>query len=118
MKKHFLSYIELFGACSTGVGSSGTVAQMPQIPDVGPRIPSRLFSSPPSTPLDGIHDTHPQATTQPGSGGGDRDEPDDVDYMVAFPGVRCVTSMGTLPCTFMVNEEGLPLKKIRLPGSF
>jgi hypothetical protein len=100
-----------------GVGSSGT-AQMPQIPDAGPHIPARIFSSPTSTPLDGSHDTHPQAATQPGSGGGDKDEPDDVDYTVAFPGARHVTSTGTLPCTFMVNEEGLPLKKIRLPGSF
>jgi hypothetical protein len=72
-KKHFLSYIELFGAIQPDVGSSGT-AQMPQIHDLGPHIPARLFSSPTSTPLDGSHDTHPQAATQPGSGGGDRDE--------------------------------------------
>jgi hypothetical protein len=81
-----------------GVGSSG-VSHMPQKPDTDPRIPVRLFSSPPSTPLDGIHDKHPQASTQPSSGGGDRDEPHDVYYMVAFLGVRHVTNTRTLPVT-------------------
>jgi hypothetical protein len=52
-----------------------------------------------------------EATTQGGSRGGDRDEADDLtNYMVAFPKVRHVTSIGTLKGTFMVNEEGLPLK--------
>jgi hypothetical protein len=41
-----------------------------------------------------------------------------VVEMVSFPGARCVTSMGTLPCTFLVDDNGLPLKQSRLPGSF
>jgi hypothetical protein len=103
-----------------GVGSSG-VAQTPQGTDAGPRIPSRmwLFISPPSTPLGGSHDTHPQEATQVGSGGGDGDEADDLaNYMVSFPKERCVTNMGTLKGTFMVNEEGLPLKQVKVPGNF
>jgi hypothetical protein len=102
------------------VGSSGT-AETPQSPDAGCHTTARvLFTSPSSTPnLDRIHDTHHQASTQwSGSRGGDRDEADDVVDMVAFPGARHVTSTGTLPCTFLVDDNGLPLKQIRLPGSF
>jgi hypothetical protein len=104
-----------------GIGSSGT-AQMPQGPNAGPRIASRmqLFISPPSTPLGGSHDTHTEeAATQVGSGGGDGDEADDLtNYMVSFPKERHVTSTGTLKGTFMVNEEGLPLKQVKVPGNF
>jgi hypothetical protein len=38
--------------------------------------------------------------------------------MVAFPRARSVTSTKTLLCTFLVDNNGLPLKKIRLQGSF
>jgi hypothetical protein len=41
-----------------------------------------------------------------------------VVEMVAFPRARRVTSMGTLPCTFLVDDNGLPLKQSKLPGSF
>jgi hypothetical protein len=41
-----------------------------------------------------------------------------VVEMVSFLGVRHVTSMGTLPCTFLVDDNGLPLKQSRLPGSY
>jgi hypothetical protein len=55
--------------------------------------------------------------TQVGSGGGDIDEADDLDnYMVYFPKARCVTSTRTLKGTFMVNEEGIPLKQVKVPG--
>jgi hypothetical protein len=104
-----------------GVSSSGA-AQTPQGPNAGPHKPSRtqLFRSPPSTPLGGSHNTHTQeAATQVGSGGGDRDEADDLaNYMVDFPKARRVTSTGTLKGTFMVNEEGLPLKQVKVPGNF
>jgi hypothetical protein len=100
-----------------GIGSSGA-AQMPQGPNAGPRIAARmqLFRSPPSTPLGGSHDTPTEeAATQVGSGGGDRDEADDLtNYMVSFPKARRVTSTGTLKGTFMVNEEGLPLKQVKV----
>jgi hypothetical protein len=102
------------------VGSSGA-AEMPQSPDVGCHTTARvLFTSPSSTPnLDRSHDTHRQASPQQsGSRGGDRDEVDDVVDMVAFPGARHVTNTGTLPCTFLVDDNRLPLKQIRLPGSF
>jgi hypothetical protein len=51
-------------------------------------------------------------------GYGDIDEVDDVVDMGAFSRARHVTSMGTLLCTFFVDDNGLPLKKIRLPCSF
>jgi hypothetical protein len=103
-----------------GIGSSGT-AQRPQGSNAGPRIAVRtqLFRSPPSTPLGGSHDTHTEeATTQIGSKGGDGDEADDLtNYMVAFPKARRVTNTRTLKGTFMVNEEELPLKQVKVPGN-
>jgi hypothetical protein len=80
-----------------------------------------LFTSPYSTPnLDRIHDTHRQTSTpRSESRHGGRDEPHgDVVDMVAFPRARQVTSTGTLPCTFLVEDNGLPLKQSRLPCSF
>jgi hypothetical protein len=104
-----------------GIGSSG-IAKMPQGPNTSHRIASRtqLFRSPPSTPLGGSHDTPTEeAATKVGSRGGDRDQDDDLtNYMVSFPKEICVTSTGTLKGTFMVNEEGLPLKKVKVPGNF
>jgi hypothetical protein len=89
---------------------------------VGDHTSSRvLFTSPSSTPnLDRSHETHRQAsTTRSESRDGGRDEDhSDVVEMVAFPKVRRVISMGTLPCTFLVNDNGIPLKQSRLPGSF
>jgi hypothetical protein len=41
-----------------------------------------------------------------------------VVEMVAFPGARHVTSTGTLPYTFLVDNNGLPLKQSRLSSSF
>jgi hypothetical protein len=103
-----------------GVGSSG-VAEMPRSPDMGCHIDARvLFTSPYSTPnLDKIRDTHRQASIQWScSRGGDRDEDNDVVDMVSFPGVRCVTSTETLFCTFLVDDNVLQLKQIRLPSIF
>ena len=104
-----------------GVGSSGA-AQTPQGPNAGPRIASRtqLFRSPPSTPLGGSHDTHTEeAATQVGSRGGDGDEADDLaNYMVAFPKEIHVTNTGALKGTFMVNKEGIPLNKVKVPRNF
>jgi hypothetical protein len=120
-RKNIFFFIKRFlEPVQPGVGSSG-IAEMPQSPDVGCHTAARvLFTSPSSTPnLDRSHDTHRQASTQwSGSRGGDRDEADDVVDMVAFPGARRVTNMGTLPCTFLVDDNKLPLKQIRLPGSF
>jgi hypothetical protein len=41
-----------------------------------------------------------------------------VVEMIAFPGARHVTITGTPLCTFLVDDNGLPLKQSRLPGSF
>ena len=58
--------------------------------------------------------THPSDSRDDG-----RDEAHgDVVEMFSFPRDRHVTSTGTLPCTFLVDDNGLPLKQSRLPGSF
>ena len=95
---------------------------MLQSPDASGHTAARaLFTSPSSTPhADRSHDTHRRASTPRSDsreGGRDEDHSDVVE-MVAFPGARCVTSMGTLPCTFLVDDNGIPLKQSRLPGSF
>ena len=102
------------------VGSSGARERL-QSPHLGVHTASRvIFTSPSSTPnLDRIHDMHRQTSTHSSkSRDGGRDEAGDVVDMVAFPGARHVTSTGTLPCTFLVDDNGNPLKQIRLPGSF
>jgi hypothetical protein len=38
--------------------------------------------------------------------------------MVVFPGARCVTSTGTIPCTFLVEDDEISLKQSRFLGSF
>ena len=55
--------------------------------------------------------------SEPREGGRDEDHSDVVE-MDAFLGARRVTRTGTLPCTFLVDNNGLPLKKSRLLGSF
>jgi hypothetical protein len=95
---------------------------MPQGTDAGPCIASRtyLFRSPPSTPLGGSHDTHTEeTTTQVGSGHGDEYEDDDLtSYMVFFPKERHATNTWILKGTFMVNNEGIPLKQVKVPGQY
>jgi hypothetical protein len=60
-----------------------------------------------------------EVATQVGSGGGDRDEANDLtNYMVVFSKARCVTNKGNLKDTFMVNKEGLPLKQVKVPCNF
>ena len=79
-----------------------------------------LFTSPYSTPnLDRSHETQCQTSTHHSeSRDGGRDEAGDVVDMVSFPGARIVTRTGTLPLTFLVDDNGIPLKQSRLPGSF
>ena len=95
---------------------------MLQSPDAGGHTAARaLFNSPYSTPhADRSHDTHRHASTprsESREGGRDEDHSHVVE-MDAFPGARCVTSTGTLLCTFLVDNNGLPLKQSRLTGSF
>ena len=103
------------------VGSSGAI-EMLQSPNVDNHTPAKeLFTSPYSTPhLDRSHDMHRQASTPRSESreGGKYEDHSDVVEMDAFPGARRVTSTGTLPCTFLVDNNGLPLKQSRLPGSF
>jgi hypothetical protein len=87
----------------------------------GHTVAKELFSSPSSTPhADRSHDMHRQASTpRSESREGVRDEDhSDVVEMDAFAGARRVTSTRTLPCTFVVDNNGIPLKQSRLLGSF
>ena len=36
----------------------------------------------------------------------------------AFPGSSHMTSTGSIVCTFLVNEELVPVKKERIPGHY
>jgi hypothetical protein len=90
------------------IGSSGAI-EMLQSPNAGSHTATRvLFTSPYSTPnLDRIHDTHFQTSTpQSDSRDGGRDEDHgDVVERVSYPRSRHVTSMMTLPCTFLVTDN-------------
>ena len=89
--------------------------------DVGGHTSARvLFTSPSSTPnLYRSHDMQRHTSTHlSDSRDGDRDEVDDVVDMVSFSGAIHVRSTGTLLCTFLVDDNGLPLKQSRLLGSF
>jgi hypothetical protein len=116
MKKHFFFIKRFVEPVQPGVGSSGA-AEMPKSPNVGGHIVSKvLFTSPSSTPnLDRSHDTHRYTSTHRlESRYGDTDDDDDVVDMVdmvAFPRARRVTRTGTLPCTFLVDDNGLHLKQ-------
>jgi hypothetical protein len=120
-EKNILFFIKRFlEPVHPGVGSSGT-AKTPQCPDISCHIVYRvLFTTPYSTPnLDRSHDTHRHESTQWSRyRGGDRDEAGDVVEIVSFSGAKHVTNTRTLPCTFLVDDNKLPLKPIRLPGSF
>ena len=73
----------------------------------------------PSMPLGGSQETHPaQEDTQPTVESVASDETDMANYIIAFPGATHVSSMGTTDGTFLVNDEGVPIKHIQLPGKF
>jgi hypothetical protein len=121
-RKNILFFIkEYLELVQPRVGNSGATETLQSL-DVGIHTATReLFTSPYSTRhLDGSHDTHRHASTPQSEfiyGGRDEDHSDVVE-MVAFPGDRHVTSTGTLSCTFFVDDNGLPLKKSRVPVSF
>lgn len=113
-----------------GVGSSGTAKTPHCSANIIHHIHARLFTSPPSTDssrdieigsttLVGTHEYNPsKEVTQPGSRGGDtRGDPID-DTMGSFPRSSHVINMGTIPCTFLVNEEAFPINTPRTPGIF
>ena len=101
--QHFLALAE------SGVGGSGTqgqkIAQQP--------------SHTPSTPLGANQETHTaQADTQPNAERVGNDEADMANYIIAFPGATRVSSTRTINSTLLVNDEGVPIKHVQLPGKF
>ena len=100
---HFLTLAE------RGVGGSGTQGK-----DISQK-PSRT----PSTPLGASQETHPaQADTQPTAERVGSDEADMANYIIVFPGATRVSSTGTINGTLLVNDEGVPIKHVQLPGKF
>ena len=92
-----------------GVGGIGTQGQ--EIT----QQPSRTSS----TPLGASQETHPaQADTHPTAECVGNDEADMANYIIAFPGATRVSSTGTINGTFLVNDEGVPIKHVQLPSKF
>ena len=92
-----------------GVGGNGTQGQ--EI--------SQQPSHTPSTPLGASQETHPaQVDTQPTAECVGSDEADMANHIIAFPGATCVNSTGTINGTLLVNDEGVPIKHVQLPGKF
>jgi hypothetical protein len=117
-------------APAVDVGSSHVAESTPQHPaSTSQHIPTRLFRTPPvidpshtqtgSTPIamDQEHDIPLQpkvAESHVGAGGSTGND----DIVSSFPGSSCVSSTGTIPCTFLVNEKGVPIKTLKIPGVF
>ena len=92
-----------------GVGGIGTQRQEITEP------PSHT----PSTPLGGSQETHPvEEDTQPTAERVGSDEAGMANYIIAFPGATRVTSTGTILGTFLVNDEGVPIKQVQIPLKF
>ena len=91
------------------VGGSGTQGQ-----EISKK-PSRT----PSNRLGASQETHPaQADTQPTVERVGNDEADMANYIIAFPGATRVSSTGTINGTLLVNDEGVPINHVQLPGKF
>ena len=61
----------------------------------------------------------PKPNTQPGSrSSGDRVDPITYDTMGSFPRASRVKSTWKIACTFLVNDEELPIKKPKILGIF
>ena len=70
-------------------------------------------------PLGGSQETHPsQEDTYPTVERVGSDEVGMAKFIIAFPRATCVTSTGTIPGTFLVNDEGVPIKQVQLPDNF
>ena len=41
-----------------------------------------------------------------------------ASYIIAFPEATHVSSTGTINGTLLVNDEGVPIKHVQLPGKF
>ena len=109
-----------------GVGSHGAVETPRSLVGTSQQILARLFPSPStdptkeiqsrSTPLARTHEYKtPEGVTQPGpSGGGDTIGSPIDDTMESFPGSSRVIRKGTIRFTFFVNEEGIPIKTLKI----
>jgi hypothetical protein len=117
-------------APAVDVGSSHVAESTPQRPaSTSQHIPARLFNTPPaidpshtqtgSTPIAGDreHDIPLQPeVAEPHAGAGGSTGSDDT--VSSFPGSSRVASTGTISCTFLVNEKGVPIKTLKIPGVF
>jgi hypothetical protein len=123
----FLALIQ--SAPVVDVASSHVAESTPQrLANRSQHIPARLFITPPvidpnhtqtrSTPIAGDreHDIPLQpevAEPHVGVGGSGND-----DTVSSFPGSSCISSIGTISCTLLVNEKGIPIKTLKIPGVF
>ena len=101
---------------SGGQGNVGPSDQTtPRTPHIAPILSteqSATRSATPSRAMEGAADVAPPTTDaakEVVDVGLDRD-------VEAFPGSSCVTSIGSIVCTFLVNEELVPIKIERIPG--
>ena len=70
-------------------------------------------------PLGGSQEMHPaQEDTQPSAERVGSDEAGMAKFIITFPGAPRVTSMGTIPDTFFVNNGGVPIKQVQIPSKF
>jgi hypothetical protein len=116
-------------APAVDVGSSHVAKSTPQHPvSTSQHIPARLFNTPPtidpshtqtrSTPIAGDHEhdipLQPEVT-EPHTGAGGSGSDDTVS---SFPGSSRVAGTGTISCTFLVTEKGVPIKTFKIPSVF
>ena len=104
--------------CSGGQGNVGPSDQTtPRTPHTAPILSTKQSETRSTTPprqAEGASDAAPPTTNAVEEGvdaGLDRD----VDV---FPRSSRVTSTGSIVCTFLVNEELVPIKIERIPGLY
>jgi hypothetical protein len=111
------------------VGSIHVVESTPQRPaSTSQHISARLFNTPPtidpihtqagSTPIVGdrehdipLHSEVAEPHARAGGSGSD-------DTVSSFPRSSHIASTGTISCTFLVNEKGVPINTLKIPGVF
>ena len=87
--------------------------------------------TPHTTPILSTKQSATRSATPPRAAKGEADGAPPTTYVVeegvdarldrdveAFPGSSRVTSTGSIKCTFLVNEELLPIKTERIPGHY
>ena len=103
---------------SGGQGNVGPSYQTtPRTPHTAPILSTEQSATRSATPLraaEGEADGDPPTTDAIEEG---VDAGLDID-VEAFPGSSRVTSTGSIVCTFLVNEELVPIKIERIPGHY